>query len=338
MKQHAAIVLVCCLLVTAASVSWGQPGSSSGISVVNEDLFLEKDGNKTILVWSAWVAFAKPTQEPITVSVKSDFSTAGPWAVKSTGAATEIVSKNIGSTTVYQRVVIATLESPAPGPPSALFAKDQTLELRISVRPSFSVSAESSVAQAQYNLKPLDYLLLAAAGRGSVREVTDLLESGASVNGTNLENKTALMMAASAGHLDVVKLLLERGANVNIRSKGCPFVVSQLASKRPGGWTALAAAASSGNSEVVRILLERGASVQAVADDQMSPLVAAINGRNPAIVHLLLQRGADVNAVNDSGYSMLAMADINGKAGIARVLRNHGGRIVVPWDVTTGGH
>jgi ankyrin repeat protein len=289
-------------------------------------------------MWAAWIAFAKPTQEPVTISVRYDLSPAGPWAVKATGAATEVAAKTIGSTAVYQRVVIATLESSEPFSPTTLFTKDQTLELRIAVRPSFSVSAESSLAQVKYDLKPLDYLLLAAARQGDVREVTDLLESGASVNGTNLENKTALMMAALGGHLDVVKLLLERGANVNVRSKGSPFVVSQLAAKRPGGWTALAAAASSGNPDVVRVLMERGASVQAVAEDQMSPLVAAINGRNPAIVQLLLQRGADVNAVNDSGYSMLAMADINGKSAIARVLRSHGGRIIVPWDMTTGGH
>jgi len=301
--------------------------------VLDDALILEHYGNRATLFWTATIACAKPSPDAVTVSVKSDLSPPGPWAVTGRGSATETGAKVTGAVSLYQKIPIATLDAPQTESPATFFTQDQSISLLIAVRPSLVFAPGSSMAQAQYSLKPLDYLLLTAARRGNMPAVEELLESGASVDSANLENKTALMMAASKGHLGVVKLLLDRGAKINVRTKGSPFITSAFGSKRPGGWSALAAAASSGNTDVVRMLLERGASVQAGSEDQMSPLTAAINGRNAAIVKLLLEKGADANTLDDLGYSPLAKADIDGRGAIARVLKNHGGRITVPWDI-----
>ena len=62
---------------------------------------------------------------------------------------------------------------------------------------------------------------------------------------------TLLMAAASRERLDVVCLLVEAGADVNVRA---------------GGWTALIRAVSSGSADCVEYLLARGADTSGIVD------------------------------------------------------------------------
>ena len=79
---------------------------------------------------------------------------------------------------------------------------------------------------------------------------------------------TALVAAASQGNEQVVKLLLDLGADVN--TVGC----------RSG--TALAAAASQGNEQIVNLLLGLGADINIVCDGSNydTVLAAAAYGGN----------------------------------------------------------
>ena len=136
-----------------------------------------------------------------------------------------------------------------------------------------------------------------AAQNGHLEVVRLLLERGANVNAQNTdelwwrERRTPLHFAAQNGHLDVVRLLLERGANVNAETSGV------------AGWTPLHFAAQNGHLEVVRVLLERGANVNAQttlfwedADARRTPLHYATKNGHLEVVRLLLERGANVNA------------------------------------------
>ncbi|MCB9030665.1 MAG: ankyrin repeat domain-containing protein [Deltaproteobacteria bacterium] len=63
--------------------------------------------------------------------------------------------------------------------------------------------------------------LHAAAMRGSIKKVKQLIKEGASVNGVNKQGATALHWAASKGHEDIVEYLVRHGANVNaLTNKG----------------------------------------------------------------------------------------------------------------------
>lgn len=84
-----------------------------------------------------------------------------------------------------------------------------------------------------------------AAWEGHIAVVKLLLESGADVNARDKFGKTALHDAAFKGHGDVVKLLLEWGADIN--------------SKCEIGSTPLHMAATSGESDIVKLLLDQGA-------------------------------------------------------------------------------
>ena len=85
-----------------------------------------------------------------------------------------------------------------------------------------------------------------AARQGDVEKITRLLDAGVPVDGTNQYGATALTYAASKGHLGVVKLLVERGANVD--------ATDTFYSSTPAGW-----AAYDGHVETVRFLYEKGA-------------------------------------------------------------------------------
>ncbi|HEK86271.1 MAG TPA: tetratricopeptide repeat protein [Candidatus Aminicenantes bacterium] len=84
-----------------------------------------------------------------------------------------------------------------------------------------------------------------AAMDGDVNKVQTLLDKGTDIN--EWKYGTPLMYAASAGKLEVVKLLVARGANLNTQAQG--------------GWTALCWAAMGGHEEVVDFLIASGADV-----------------------------------------------------------------------------
>lgn len=88
-------------------------------------------------------------------------------------------------------------------------------------------------------------LMYGCAG-GHEEVVRVLLEAGANVEDHNENGHTPLMEAASAGHVPVAKILLEHGAGINTHSN--EFKES-----------ALTLACYKGHLEMVRFLLEAGA-------------------------------------------------------------------------------
>src|SRR5512140_1693481 len=83
-----------------------------------------------------------------------------------------------------------------------------------------------------------------AVRRGDVQDICDLLDRGADVDARNLHGQTALMLAAHAGHRQVVEALIARRASVNITAKY--------------GLSALMLAIVAGHAEVAWILVDAG--------------------------------------------------------------------------------
>ena len=98
-----------------------------------------------------------------------------------------------------------------------------------------------------------------AAFFGHKSAVQVLLARGAEVDAVDTSQfaNTALDAAVAASHLEVVKVLLQNHASVNVRSAG--------------GTTPLQKAAQNGNLEVCKLLLEKGADLAARDDAGKTP-------------------------------------------------------------------
>jgi ankyrin repeat protein len=140
------------------------------------------------------------------------------------------------------------------------------------------------------------------AGGGHLAGVKTLLaQDPGLINAVDEQGSTPLHSACFGGHLVVVKLLIEKGANIQAVDGG--------------GFTPLQLASYGGNRDVVQFLLEKGADINAVNEKMnMTALDYAFMKELRAdklnVVPLLIDRGAefDVNKKNQFGYTLLDMA------------------------------
>ena len=115
---------------------------------------------------------------------------------------------------------------------------------------------------------------------------------------------TALGLAASGGHLDVVTFLIQAGAD-----KEKP---------RNDGMTALGVAASRGHLDVVICLLDAGADKEKPQKDGMTAVILAAAAGHFDVARLLLEHGGDV----DSAGRRPDLALQRGHVDIIRLMRN----------------
>lgn len=123
--------------------------------------------------------------------------------------------------------------------------------------------------------------MYASAG-GHLPVVTLLIDSGADVNKLHAHGGSALMEASTSGNFTVVQLLIEKGADATLKDKD--------------GVTALMSAASQGHTKVCELLLEKGVDVNAMAASGGTALMFSAAGGFKDVTELLISKGADVNA------------------------------------------
>ena len=111
---------------------------------------------------------------------------------------------------------------------------------------------------------------------GHMDTVNALLEAGADVNLASRESmKVApLASASAAGQLEIARVLLAHGANVNTRGSG--------------DFTPLHESAASGRLEFARLLLEHGADVNAKTTEGKTPVDYAREHNREEMVELLM--------------------------------------------------
>jgi ankyrin repeat protein len=150
------------------------------------------------------------------------------------------------------------------------------------------------------------------------------IAAGMDVN-TNIGNGfTVLMYAAENGYLEIAKLLIENGADINAHEDED---IDAPIDNDTSGETALIKAVLENNLKMVKLLVENGADVNAKAYKEEAPvLLMAATGDNLEIVKFLIKNGADVNGTNRFGESILMLADFPGNEKTVKLLKEAGAK------------
>jgi ankyrin repeat protein len=176
--------------------------------------------------------------------------------------------------------------------------------------------------------------LMAAANRGRFEAATLLLDYGADPNiKERNRGQNALMWAVAEGYTQLTELLIKHGAEVNIRSNS--------------GFTPLLFAARQDHPEIVKILLDAGANVDDAmcksgpakriryedlaktnednidCESNLTALMIASIGGFEEVQKLLLERGADPNLIDKGGRSVLHQG-VGSPVAITKALLDNG--------------
>jgi len=245
-----------------------------------------------------------------------------------------------------------------PGGMTALLyaARDGRVELARTL-----LDAGANVNRAEANdISPL----LMALTNDHMTVARILIERGADINAADFWGRTPIFSAVEIRNrditrgnefgidreaaLEIVTLLLDRGANPNSRTKEIPPIrrwvtsLGDLTGINMIGRTPFIRAAMSGDITTMRLLLAHGADPKITTVGGTTALVTAAGGNvavqqsfvesresSMAAVKLCLELGIDVNAANETGFTAMMGAANKGWDDILEVLLKAGGRLDV---------
>ncbi|RFU23992.1 hypothetical protein B7463_g12349, partial [Scytalidium lignicola] len=156
-------------------------------------------------------------------------------------------------------------------------------------------------------------ILAEACMRENTLVIEALLKAGADIHqysGFRENNEPPIHTAARCGNVDVIRVLIKHGANVNEQSQG--------------GWTALHKAARGSRHDILRVLLlESKADPSLPLENGSLPIHSAASWNSPECLELLVQAGSDINARNKTGRTPLHWAaDIGAPRAVEWLLQN----------------
>ena len=152
--------------------------------------------------------------------------------------------------------------------------------------------------------------LIQAAARNDVKQLEALLKSGVNPNAVVDEwGENALMHAVLFGNVDMTRLLLEAGADPNMKGRG---------------FTPLGMAALQGRAQIVRQLLKAGADVDRKSSDGNTPITAASVMHRTEVIRALLPYHPDVSIWNREGRVSLGIAVQEGSKDIVAMMLEAG--------------
>ena len=149
--------------------------------------------------------------------------------------------------------------------------------------------------------------LISAAGRGDAGAVRSLLDRGVPVEGRDEHNRIPLVAAAYGNHLEVARLLVEAGADVN--AKDDTVQSAYLISTSEVG----------DDPRLLELTLRNGADVGSLDSYNGTGLIRAAERGYPRIIARLLETSIDVDHVNNLEWTALLEAIILGDGGPSHV-------------------
>jgi len=155
-----------------------------------------------------------------------------------------------------------------------------------------------------------------AAAKGNLVITEKLLDYGVAIDVGDDTNWTPLHVAAFRHREDIVRLLIARGANLDIQTtdshKTALFLATQLMQN------------TEQTTEVAALLLENGASPNIQNTEGLTPLHNVVEHGQKGLMTLLLQNGADALITNNDGETARGTADMltSGDENLNEILDN----------------
>ena len=131
------------------------------------------------------------------------------------------------------------------------------------------------------------------ADHGSITEVTHLINIGIHPDSSH-EGNIPIIRASQNGHLNIVEILLDKGANPNLlNSNKC---------------SALSLAAEYGHNIVVGLLIKKGANINGSSEENFIPIIQALEGNHLNVIETLVSNGVNVEIRDNEGNKPLTIA------------------------------
>lgn len=158
--------------------------------------------------------------------------------------------------------------------------------------------------------------LTQAAEQGNQKAVFELIASGTSINSVDSRGRTALMAATHANQIDMVRVLLENGADVDLQDNmnDNPFLY----------------AGAEGLLEILKLTIAAGANTKLTNRYGGTALIPACHHGYPeCVLELLDTTDVDIDHLNNLGWTALIEAVILSDGGpvhqrIVQILLDHG--------------
>ncbi|XP_048257852.1 ankyrin repeat domain-containing protein 50-like [Haliotis rufescens] len=156
--------------------------------------------------------------------------------------------------------------------------------------------------------------ILHSAGRGGDVEVVQYVLSHdmVDINGRGSCRRTPVMLAAEKGHIEIVKLLVDKGGDMSLVDKGHENI--------------LHLACLCGQIEVVKYVLSQDiVDINCRGRKTKTPVMLAARNGHKEVVEILVKKGADLSlAYNAAGSNVLHLACFNGHVDVVKYLLSQG--------------
>ena len=179
--------------------------------------------------------------------------------------------------------------------------------------------------------------LMYASKVGDIERAITLITAGANINAESItDGATALSFACEMGHTQIVRILLESGADIKKcmitmanNTETCSILIkagADVNARDITGYTALMRATFIGDKELVDLFIKSGASLDVQCTDiGNTALIIACKENYTEIADLLIKAGANVNkATSYNDATPLMWAAFNGNMEITRNLVSAG--------------
>lgn len=141
---------------------------------------------------------------------------------------------------------------------------------------------------------------------GQIGSVRILVEKGANIDKKDDNGLTPLAIASKRGDTTIVKFLIENGADIELADAN--------------GYTPLIWASREGHPETIKMLLGKGAKIETADFNGNTALMHSVRCGRYISCKTLIEMGADINAQNNIGQTALMLSSWNVEARITKLL------------------